>query len=266
MIKPILKLFIAAFLLLAIIVFATDLAFQGIYINTVSSDMAYWMSESAGKWGTTFILIVTCFFYTRFVSGTGEKLRVFAFSFVKLLLIIGAFAFINEYWVKHTLKLSRPSHAYILDRNNNTSFTTAHLYKLTNEAKQKMLENIVRQNPEKFADINPDVLRHWTVETGYSFPSGHSFNSFLLAFVLSYSLYYSRSKAANATWWVPVLWAFMVAASRVALGVHTCWDVTFGAATGISVAALLMHFDLLRKSLLHRDHSKREPRYKVVDI
>jgi membrane-associated phospholipid phosphatase len=76
----------------------------------------------------------------------------------------------------------------------------------------------------------------------------------LLAFILSFSLRFSRSRTARKIFLIPVIWAVLVAISRVALGAHTAWDVIFGAATGTLTGFMLMHYDLLRRALLHRDH------------
>jgi phosphatidylglycerophosphatase B len=100
------------------------------------------------------------------------------------------------------------------------------------------------------------VLAHWIEEAGYSFPSGHSFNAFLLATVLAFSILRSRKLHLNKYFFIPFIWATAIAVSRVAIGAHAPIDVTFGAAMGIFFGVLLLYFETSRNFILHRKHEK----------
>jgi phosphatidylglycerophosphatase B len=102
--------------------------------------------------------------------------------------------------------------------------------------------------------IDPKVLSHWVEEAGYSFPSGHTFNAFLLATVLAFSIKRSRKINLNKYYFVPFIWAVAIGVSRVALGAHAPFDVTFGGAMGIFFGALLLYFETSRNIILHRKH------------
>ncbi|MGA9116545.1 MAG: phosphatase PAP2 family protein [Bacteroidota bacterium] len=68
--------------------------------------------------------------------------------------------------------------------------------------------------------------------SGKSFPSSHAVNNFAAAALFAY--YYRRWR-----WWF-FGWAFLVAASRVAVGVHYPSDVLGGALIGILLAAAFL--------------------------
>jgi phosphatidylglycerophosphatase B len=48
------------------------------------------------------------------------------------------------------------------------------------------------------------------------------------------------------------LWAFIVALSRVAIGVHNPLDVVVGAFAGFAISAVFIYFDTTRKLLIHK--------------
>lgn len=251
----ILKLAAIVFALLVLAVFAGNLAFLAIDETSALSTAAIWITESGGKYGTALILIVTCVFYTRFIQGRRNKFLTFSLTLIKLMLVIGFFAYLNEHLIKLAMKQARPSHSFIAERSNG-QMTLDTLYALESQERQDLLAHVISVNNVQFSGIHPHILSHWTEETGYSFPSGHSFNGFLLAYILSFSLYNSRSKTGRRLYFLPLIWAASVAISRVALGAHTGWDVTFGALTGILIAFLLMRFNLLRDNLLHRRYQR----------
>jgi phosphatidylglycerophosphatase B len=258
MTRTILILALSAFAILVITVFGFDISLKAIGADSKMTKCMYLLTESAGKYGTFLILLVTCIFYTRFIKGTDAKLRTFASTFVKLIFIIGSFAFVNEHILKKAMKSPRPSHMYVVERSGN-SLTLESFYSLPTEERGTALKEVIAKRSVEFKSISQNVLDHWVEESGYSFPSGHSFNAFLLAFVLSYCLRYSRSSTGRKLYFIPLLWALLIAISRVAIGAHTKWDVSFGAMVGITVAAILMHYDLLRKNILHRDHEEKLP-------
>jgi phosphatidylglycerophosphatase B len=258
MTRNILIVALSVLAILVITVFGFDISLKAIAAESGMTTFMYLLTESAGKYGTFLILLVTCLFYTRFIKGADAKLKTFASTFVKLILIIGSFAFVNEHILKKAMKSPRPSHTYVVERSGNT-LTLESFYNLPGDERGKALKEVITKRSTEFKDISVKVLDHWVEESGYSFPSGHSFNAFLLAFVLSYCLRYSRSSTGRKLYFIPLLWALLIAISRVAIGAHTKWDVSFGAMVGIAVAAILMHYDLLRKNILHRDHEVKLP-------
>jgi phosphatidylglycerophosphatase B len=110
------------------------------------------------------------------------------------------------------------------------------LYALDKPARRDFFAHLIRSNPGSFLQIDEDIQEHWIEEAGFSFPSGHSFNAFLFAMILAYAIKYNRSYPhLRILFFIPFLWAFLVAVSRVAVGAHSALDVSAGALLGICI-------------------------------
>ncbi len=159
----------------------------------------------------------------------------------------------NEYVTKPSLRLSRPSHNFIIKKANIPNQLDS-IYRLTVVQRQAYFENLLKINEVSFQEIDPRVLAHWIDEAGYSFPSGHSFNAFLLASIMAFSLYHVQNKFIRRLYFVPYFWAAAVAISRVAIGAHSPLDVSAGAALGILVSHLFIYFDATRRLIIYKKH------------
>ncbi len=207
------------------------------------------MTESAGKIGTPIIVLIASYFYTvRFETKT-EKAKVFLKSVIALSILLAAFAFFNEHITKKVLKLPRPSYSYVVEQSG-SDIKTNSLYDLNERDRKLAFQNIIDTHTERFNKIDKKILNHWIEESGYSFPSGHSFNAFLLAFIMTFSMYHSSNRMARFFYILPFVWATMVGISRVAMGAHTPLDVSFGAAMGLMLAILFLYFDNTKKMIL----------------
>lgn len=180
-----------------------------------------------------------------------EKWRTFLRSLIAFSLFTASLAFINEHVTKLILKEARPSHQYLLTRSKELDKLDS-LYSLQTSSRAGYFEQLVTGDTLLFKDINSRVLHHWIEEPGYSFPSGHSFNAFLLATVIAFSLARSSHKIWKKVYAIPFIWALLVAISRVALGAHTPLDVGVGATMGFAVAALFLYFDKTRRLIIHK--------------
>ena len=78
----------------------------------------------------------------------------------------------------------------------------------------------------------PDFNSFITPSDQFSFPSGHTSGAFLSATVIATLL--------PALFWPVYLWACLVGASRILLGVHFPTDTLAGALIGTSVATLIL--------------------------
>jgi len=221
-------------------------------MNSLWCSSAYWITQSAGKYGTLIIVIVTSIFYSVRFTTNKERIVNFFRSTIALTLFLSLFAFVNEHLTKKLLKLPRPSHTYVFDHSG-TETKVDSLYKLDEHGRQLFLQELIDTNKKSFLNIDEKVLDHWVEESGYSFPSGHSFNAFLLACILSFSLFNSQNKIARIFYIVPFVWAVLVAVSRVAIGAHSALDVSFGAALGTIVAFVFLYFDNTRRLILHKN-------------
>lgn len=202
--------------------------------------------------GFLVLLLLTGFCYANTAPTLKEKAAVFLKSVIALAAFFGLLAVVNEHCTKHLLKARRPSHVYMLS-NTGLSETIDSLYQLDKRERQKFFEDLVKNNPLKFKEIDPAVQHHWIEEAGFSFPSGHTFNAFLFAMILAYAIYFNRSRPAwRNLFIVPFAWAVTVGISRVAMGAHTALDVSAGAALGILTGFLFLYLDLTRHWLTRK--------------
>lgn len=211
--------------------------------------VAYWLTESAGKIGTVLIVVLAGCLYTLTVQPLKDKLKVFFKSILAIVALLAGIAFFNEHILKETLKIARPSHKYIFSQSGMENGLDS-LYIRSDDARKEFIRSTIDTHQDNFKTIDMQVLEHWTAESGYSFPSGHSCNAFLLAYILAYSMYRSRNKVVRLLFVLPLVWAVMVAVSRVAIGAHSALDVSAGAALGLLIASLFMYFDVTKKWII----------------
>jgi len=226
-------------------------SFAAVFKESIWVDVGFILTESAGKYGTAAIILITSFCYTIRVESKIMKLHTFIKSFVAVSLFIGALAFVNEYLTKPLLKEVRPSHHYIANQLG-VSHQLDSVYQFTKTQRKYYFDQLIQNNETYFSNIDIKVLHHWIEEAGYSFPSGHSFNAYLLATVMAFSIFNATNKKLHKYFWAPFLWAFMVALSRVAIGAHNPLDVIVGALAGFTISAVFIYFDTTRKLLIHK--------------
>lgn len=215
-------------------------------------NIAYWATESAGKIGTVAILVITCFFYTIRIESKRRKVLIFLKTFLVLGALLSGIAFLNEHVTKELLAITRPSHEYIV-RHKPSDFPLDSIYKLDEAGRKNMFRKIILSDTITYQTFDPRIVNHWIEESGYSFPSGHSFNAFILAVIMSFSLYHARSTFAQKLYILPLAWALLVAVSRVAIGAHSALDVSFGAALGLIIGHLFLYIDFTREIITKRD-------------
>jgi phosphatidylglycerophosphatase B len=240
-----------SYVLLIAIVWLIPVAFTAIFTNSPLTTLAYALTESAGKYGTVLLIAGASYAYTIRFERKREKLWTFLKSSVALTVLLSAFAYTNEHLTKPLAKAPRPSHLYMLQHTQLLPQLDS-LYTLTKDKRQLFFATLVQQNTQQFPFIDKRVLLHWVEEAGYSFPSGHTFNAFLLATILAFGLYNATKKHLHPYVYVPFTWAIAVAVSRVAIGAHTALDVTAGAGMGLFFALLFLYFDTTRKLIIHR--------------
>lgn len=229
---------LAAWGALALIVFTLPLAFSAVARGGSAVWVFYPLTESGGYLGSTVIVILTgIWLVTRGEAPLARRLAA-------ALIVIGAVgaallgvAYLNERIVKRRLDVPRPSHE-LLRRRGVLAERLASFYQRPRDERRRVLRSNLELRRSAVADIDPLVLHHWSVEVGRSFPSGHALNAFLLAgFLAALALYFGVGWGAVAAVFT---WALLVAVSRVALGVHSKWDVTVGALAGLATVLVLV--------------------------
>lgn len=219
--------------------------------DSVWCTICYWATESAGRVGTIYVLVAACIFFATGQSTARGKALVFIRSLLSLIVLLSSFAFLNEHAIKKTVRAWRPSHSYIV-KDTRFAQKLDSIYLLTENDKRLFFRNVIASDSVTFRSINPRILDHWVEEIGYSFPSGHSFNAFLLAGIVAFAIYQRTPTKRLWLCAIPLLWASMVALSRVALGAHSPWDVSVGSAMGLVLSYSLMSFRFTRELIIPR--------------
>jgi phosphatidylglycerophosphatase B len=253
LLKNVIKVALVFYGLLLAVIWLTPIAFAGIKINSFKSDLAYAVTNSGGTYYITAITFVTAIIFAYRSGLNMHVLLKFLKQFGILFLMLACFALLNEFVIKGMAKIARPSHLYVY-KHALHEIDLKQFYELNVKQRQIELKKMIDSSAFLKQNVDHKVLAHWIEEAGYSFPSGHSFNAFLLATVLSFSIKRSRKLHLNKFYFVPFVWATAIAVSRVALGAHAPIDVTFGSALGVFFGALLLYFETSRNIILHRQH------------
>ena len=238
---------IGAWLVMVLMLFCLPIAFCGYERGDWDTNFWYFLSESGGVYGTALLVTLLCAVFAAMRRTWKKRIASFVASFGFFVLVLGGIAYTNEYGLKPLLRKPRPSHQFLLSRPGQDTTLLRQYYHQEVAQRRAYLQQFIRANPDKVKAISPRVLNHWVQEAGYSFPSGHSQNAFLLGSILVFWLW--RVLPAHKSFWliVPITWAVLVCLSRVALGVHTETDVALGAASGLVLAYIFSLAGLLNR-------------------
>jgi len=223
--------------------------FTACAIDSGWCSVAYWATLSAGKTGTLLIVFFASVVYAARQSSPKRKAKIFTQLFLVLGGLLAGFAFLNEHVVKPVVKLSRPSHSYMI-KQTKSIMTLDSLYTLEESQRKAYLKGLITSDTLYLKQIDQRVLNHWVDEAGFSFPSGHSFNAYLLGTILAFGIYEEKQRKWRLLALMPLSWALLVALSRVALGAHTAADVSAGAGIGLLLAFTLLGITATRKLLV----------------
>lgn len=222
-----------------------DIEFTGCGKGSLWCATVYWATESAGRVGTIIILVIAGLMYAANARGWRDRVKAFFGIFILVGVVLLTFSFLNEHALKPAVGRFRPSHTFIIDQTRSVAKLDS-LYLLPEADRQTFFRELIASDTVSFKDIDDVILNHWVAEDGYSFPSGHSFNAFLLGTLLAFGLFHTRLRWLAC---VPLAWAAFVALSRVALGVHSPLDVSIGAAMGMTIAYTLLQLPVTRRLL-----------------
>jgi phosphatidylglycerophosphatase B len=251
--KNVVRVGLVFYAILLLVIWLTPVEFTAVKINSFKCDLAYAITNSGGKYHVILITIITAFIFA-FRSKVNLHIAIkFLKQFSILFLMLTIFALLNEFVIKDIAKYTRPSHAFVFEHVTET-ISIDKFYDLKLADRQIQLKQMIDSSKFLQENIDQKVLSHWVEEAGYSFPSGHTFNAFLLSTVLAFSIKRSRKLHLNKYYFVPFIWATAIGISRVALGAHAPIDVTFGGAMGIFFGAILLYFETTRNIILHKHH------------
>ena len=239
--------FVLAWIIL-LLSFVIPIAFSGIYVGEMSTIWLF-ISNTGGVVGVPIITLLFCIFLAYQFKGWRKKMISVTISFVSFAILLGGFAKLNENIIKTQIKAPRPYTAFLEYEKN---FNVNEFYSIKEKEQRQIylkefLENDYTSDTKKIA---PSILYHWIEETGYSFPSGHTINSFLMAFIMGYVLLYLyQDYKRKYVFVVPFIWAVGVALSRVAIGAHSALDITLGALMGTVIGLVVISTGVVDKLL-----------------
>lgn len=164
---------------------------------------------------------------------------------IVLSLFLGGGAYLNEHVIKPFFAVPRPCIEQLAKDTNGKSdlgISSTEFYEIHNPDDRRQYLRVRLLGAEDQQICGPKmwkcVLNHWIHESGYSFPSGHSFSSMMVAtFFLGLGLAYFTDTRR----WVcfgMVFWALAVCYSRPILRVHSSYDVFAGSCEGMLIGAL----------------------------
>ena len=234
------------FMLLILLLSWTDMVInilQAPYsrLNSGFTELALWFSDS-GHFPS--VILVGLLFLLILISrqDLSNRTRLYMVTYTVLISVVlaGGGAWINENIVKNNFKYPRPNIEYLAGESGNGALgmTAMEFYQGTDIEKRSKLQRSdilqkVLNQQSAAVTLSAGVRDHWINETGYSFPSGHSFAamffaSFLLALGLS-----CLSGWRRYAFYLLLPWAAAVCYSRLVLRVHTPLDITVGGLEGL---------------------------------
>lgn len=247
-----------AFLLLSFIIPVLDSTRAPfLVLNSLLSDVAYWLSQSGGKSGAPVVgLLMLGVLVSR--EGIDIKRKWTEACLVVLVtsLLAGGGAAVNEHIIKAELKIPRPNILWLADSraagesgSSPLGMSAQQFYNTGDkEARRVPLQAVLDQQPAVIL-LSPVIKAHWVEETGYSFPSGHAFSAMFFAtfFLLLAASYLSGKRFLLFYLLLP--WAIGVSYSRTILRLHTPADITLGGLQGllVGICAWLLVRTLIRR-------------------
>lgn len=204
--------------------------------------IAYWLSESAGPVGMPIgVLPVIILLMVKSTQAVKKRALWTVAAMVSLFVFLAGGAQFNEHVIKPYFKNPRPN---IVELLNGEDYKITHSVFYDEADKEKRREYLRQLITSDFKsrhgfDIHPLIAKHWIHETGFSFPSGHSFASMMFAsFCLIWAI---RRRLSFKPWLILIGWSVAVCYSRCIVRVHWPMDIFFGALQGMIVGGFLAY-------------------------
>jgi phosphatidylglycerophosphatase B len=200
--------------------------------------VAWWLSLSGSKYGLPVVITaLLVLFATRPGGLLMARLRETLVLALGLGVLVGGSAWLNEHVVKPAVAAPRPD-ILLLAADGRLGMSPMAFYALGDKAaRSRYLEQVLVDVPV-VQGLSPAVLDHWIKETGYSFPSGHSLSSMLVATAFL-ALALLMLPGSRRRWvYLLALWAPAVCYSRAILRVHAPLDIVSGAVVGMLLGVL----------------------------
>ncbi len=210
-------------------------------LNTPLTEIALWFSASGHfPWVALVAMTALIFLLSSKDLSTRTKTSMALFTLFINAVLAGGGAWFNENIVKEHFRHPRPDIEYLSGPAGNgpLGMTAMEFYQgRAGQARTKLQRSdVLRQAlKQNYADLSlsAGVREHWINETGYSFPSGHSFAAmFFASYFLALGLTYLCGWR-KYMFYLLLPWAVAVCYSRLVLRVHTPLDITVGGLEGL---------------------------------
>ena len=228
---------VLSFIILSIIVFLFPLEFSSYRNSDKLAPFWYGVTLSGGTYGAV-IIFLSLMTYLWFHFKNSKKQLQSVFIFLGVIVCIQILLSVSTlYLFKDYFRTPRPSQLYITEKGF-SGRSTQEFFTMPPEEKNRFLRETIGENRIEFEDIYPPILENWASESGYAFPSGHSQTAFFLGTIISFILF--KIHTGRYYFIIPLVWAILVAVSRVITGVHFSVDVAAGAFTGLVIALIIV--------------------------
>ena len=234
---------VLALFTLTVIVFLLPVSFSVYRSADAFAPVWYVITLSGGVYGAALVISgLMIFLLDHFKKDRMKKKQVIRFCGIVLAVQILISAS-TLFYFKEIFQYPRPSQLYIVDKNPGLK-SREEFFSMPLEEKSKFLRRSAEENQKAFEDIYPPILDSWVSEYGYSFPSGHSETSFFLGTIIAFVIFKTGKK--KILFLLPLVWAILVAMSRVIIGVHYPADAAAGAAVGLTIALIILSLKNVR--------------------
>ena len=220
-------------------------------LSQAGMDLVYWISESAKYGAPLVVLLAVVVIVSRYeIDPARRRIEFIVIALTASVLAVGG-AIANEQLVKTGFQVPRPNIQWLAGENGEgpLGMTVDAFYAVDNdEIRQASVAGALAQETASI-DLTTLIRAHWIRETGFSFPSGHSFSAM---FIASFMLMLAAGYPVCRRYWLIYLllpWALAVCFSRPVLGVHSAADVTIGGLLGILTGLLAWAISI---KLVHR--------------
>lgn len=242
-----LRILVPALALVIAIGFLPAVALDGLLAR-----VAVWAADSGSAQVVPWVALVLL---TIVVTRPGLTLRTRVIESVVLLglllVALGGMSFANEHFIKPAMAIPRPNIVALSDLGV-LGLSPDEFYALGDKPERSAFL-YERLHDPRTPPLAAEVREHWLIETGYSFPSGHSLAAMTFAaFFLTLAISYLDQRRRRLVFLLLPVWALMVIASRPLLRVHSALDIGVGACEGVVIGLLSV---VLARWVIDRGHS-----------